>query len=145
MENKNYRPLFDRLYWFISIPTVLIVLIPTVVLGILSPGTLFWMVPLTVFVLYFFVTPFFSYLELREHSLFIKYGFFLKKEIPYEKIRGTTKERKFYAESMMSMKNAFEHVNIQYNTFDVTTVSVVSNDEFIIELQKRCLSGRKGV
>ena len=138
MKNQRYRPLFDRLYWWIAIPTLLIVLIPTVILGILSPETLFWMIPLSLFVLYFFISPFFAYVEFHEDSLLIRYGFFLKKEIPYRKIRGTVKERKFYAESMMSLKNAFEHVNIKYNMFDVTTVSVVDNDGLIKTLQERC-------
>ena len=145
MEKQTYRPLFDRLYWWIAIPTLLIVLIPTVIIGILSPGTLFWMIPLSLFVLYFFISPFFGYVELRETSLFIRYGLLLKKEIPYDKIKGMVKERKFYAESMMSLKNAFEHVNIQYNAFDVTTVSVMDNDEMMREIQKRCSSDGKGV
>ena len=138
MENKKYRPLFDKLYWLISIPTLLIVLVPTVVLGILSPETLVLMIPLSLFVLYFFIMPFFGYVELREASLFIKFGFFLKKEILYSKIRGIKKERKFYSESMMSLKNAFDHINIQYNAFDVTTVSVTDNDGLVSELKKRC-------
>lgn len=138
MKNQKYRPLFDRLYWWIAIPTLLIVLIPTVILGILSPETLFWMIPLSLFVLYFFISPFFAYVEFHEDSLLIRYGFFLKKEIPYRKIRGAVKERKFYAESMMSLKNAFEHVNIKYNAFDITTVSVVDNDGLIKTLQERC-------
>lgn len=138
MKNQRYRPLFDRLYWWIAIPTLLIVLIPTVIFGILSPETLFWMIPLSLFVLYFFISPFFAYVEFQEDSLLIRYGFFLKKEIPYRKIKGIVKERKFYAESMMSLKNAFEHVNIKYNMFDVTTVSVVDNDGLIKTLQERC-------
>ena len=89
------------------------------------------------FVLYFFVSPLFGYVELRENSMLIKYGFILKKEIPYSKIRSVTKARKFYSDSMMSLKNSFDHVNIKYNTFDVTCVSVVDNDSFINELSKR--------
>ena len=38
---------------------------------------------------------------------------------------------------MMALKNAIEHVNIKYNTFDVTTVSVADNDGFIEELDRR--------
>ena len=38
---------------------------------------------------------------------------------------------------MTSLKNALEHVNIKYNNFDVVTVSVVGNDEFISELAER--------
>ena len=138
MKNKRYRPLFDKLYWSISIPTALLVLIPTAVLAVLSPETLFLMIPLSVFVLYFFVTPFFGYAELRESSLFIKFGIFLRKEIPYHKIREIKKERKFYSDSMTSLKNAFEHINVKYNAFDVTSVSLEDNEEFIRELKKRC-------
>lgn len=137
MENKKYRPLFDRLYWSISIPTLLLVLVTTVLLGVLSSETLFIMIPLSLFVSYFFVSPFFGYAELRETTLFIRFGFFLRKEIPYRQIREVRKERKFYSESMMSLKNAFEHVNIKYNAFDVTTVSVKDNDELMRELNAR--------
>ena len=38
----------------------------------------------------------------------------------------------------MSLKNAMEHVNIRYNAFDVTTVSVKENDELMRELESRC-------
>jgi uncharacterized membrane protein YdbT with pleckstrin-like domain len=137
MENKKYRPLFDKLYWCISVPTTLFVLITTVVLGILSPETLFWMIPLSLFITYFFISPFFGYVELRETSLFIKYGFFLKKEISYHKIRDVQKEKRFYSESMISLKNAFEHVNIKYNAFDVTSISIVESEAFLQELEKR--------
>jgi hypothetical protein len=38
---------------------------------------------------------------------------------------------------MASLKNALEHVNIKYNTFDIVSVSVVDNDGFIEELNTR--------
>ena len=38
---------------------------------------------------------------------------------------------------MMSLKNALEHVNIKYNAFDVTTVSVVGNRDLIKEINER--------
>jgi hypothetical protein len=118
--------------------TLLIVLIPMVICGVLAPNTLFVMVPIFLFVLYFFISPFFGYVEFRDHSLLIRYGFFLRREIPYHKIRSVQKERKWYCESMLSLKNALEHINIKYNTFDVTTISVTDNDEWICELKKRC-------
>ena len=121
-------------YFIIFIPTALL-LIAVTVLSAFSPTALIITVPVDLFVLYFFISPLFGYVELREGSLFIKYGFFLKKEIPYAKIRGAVKGRKFYSESMMSLKNSFEHVNVKYNSFDVTTVSVVENDAFISEFQ----------
>ena len=137
MENKRFKPKTDKLFWLIFIPTSLLTLGVTVVSAVFLPVTLFYTVPIDVFVGYFVVSSLFGYAELREHSLFIKYGFVLKKEIPYGKIRSLEKARKFYSESMMSLKNSFEHVNIKYNRFDVTTVSVVDNDLFIRELNDR--------
>ncbi len=138
MENKRFKPLIDRLYFMIFIPTALL-LIAVTAASAFSPPALIITGAVDLFVLYFLISPLFGYVELRESSLFIKYGFLLKKEIPYAKIRGAVKGRKFYSESMMSLKNSFEHVNVKYNTFDVTTVSVVKNDAFISELEKRLL------
>jgi len=135
--NKKYKPLIDKLFVIILIPTLALTLAATVIPSIFVPSTLFITLPVCLFVLYFFVSPLFGYVECREKTLYIKYGFFLKKEIPYDKIRGITKERKFYSDSMMSLKNSFEHVNIKYNKFDVTTVSVITNDSFIEELELR--------
>ena len=53
-------------------------------------------------------------------------------------LRAVEKGRGFYSESMMALKNSFEHVNIKYNSFDLTTVSVDKNDDFILELSNRC-------
>ena len=107
-------------------------------MAIFDPGALWIMIPTTLMVIYFLVAPLFGYVELREDGLFIKYGFFMKKEIPYERIRSVEKDRRWYSESMMSLKSALEHVNIKYNSFDVTTVSVEDNDGFIRELNNRC-------
>ena len=137
MENKRFKPLIDKLFCYIFIPTSALLLFFTVLLAFSEPKTLFWMVPIDVFVGYFLVSPLFGYVELKDDHVYIKYGFIMKKEIPYGKIRAVIKERKFYSESMMSLKNAFEHVNIKYNSFDVTTVSVVDNDTFMDELNKR--------
>lgn len=136
METKRYKPLVDKLFWIISVPTILLV-IGAIIISIYHAIALIIMSAVAAFVLYFFVSPLFGYVELRENSMFIKYGFILKKEIPYSKIRSVTKTRKFYSDSMMSLKNSFDHVNIKYNTFDVTCVSVVDNDSFINELSKR--------
>ena len=136
METKRYKPLVDKLFWIISVPTILLV-IGAIIISIYHAIALIIMSAVAAFVLYFFVSPLFGYVELRENSMFIKYGFILKKEIPYSKIRSVTKARKFYSDSMMSLKNSFDHVNIKYNTFDVTCVSVVDNDSFINELSKR--------
>ena len=137
MRNKRYKPKLDKLFFIIFIPTLVLMLGVTLVPGILESATLFWTLPIDVFVFYFFISSLFGYVELREKTLFIKYGFILKKEIPYEKIRKIRKDKKFYSESMMSLKNSFEHVNITYNSFDVTAVSVKDNDAFIKELEAR--------
>ena len=137
MQRKRFKPLIDKLFWIISIPLCVLMTAFTVFATILQPSLLFFMLTVDAFVAYFLISPLWGYVELREHTVFIKYGFFLKKEIAYDKIRTAEKTRKFYSESMMTLKNAIEHVNIKYNTFDVTTVSVVTNDDFIRELEAR--------
>ena len=38
---------------------------------------------------------------------------------------------------MLSLKNSYDHINIKYNFYDVTTVSLKDEDAFIAELSKR--------
>lgn len=141
MENERYKPLFDKWFYWIFIPIFLLLLVATV-LAAFEPVALFTMIPVDLFTLYFFVSPFFAYVELREKTLFIKYGFFLKREIPYESIRELKKDRRFYSESMLAIKNSMDHVNIKYNRFDVTSVSVVGNDGFVEKLTARISENR---
>lgn len=136
MVSKKYKPLVDKLFWIITIPTAILLIAMTVVAAF-EPVVLLIMIPTDIFTFYFLISPLFGYVELREKTLFIKYGFILKKEIPYEKIRGIVKERSFMSQTMMSLKNAYDHINIKYNKFDVTCVSVVDSDEFAKELESR--------
>ena len=138
MDNKKYKPKVDKLFYLVMIPTMIIVLAPVIICGILVPTTLFITVPILLFTTYFLITTLFGYVELQESSLYIKYGFIMSKEIPYDKIRGVEKERSIISTSTLSIKNALDHVNIKYNKFDVTTVSIDDNDDFINELNKRC-------
>ena len=136
LKSKRYNPKFDKLYYtllFITfIPTLSITLIPVII----APSTtaIALAVAINVFVAYFFISPIFGYAELRENSLYVKYGFFLKKEIPYKKIRGAEIKRAFLSDAIMSLKNSMEHVNIRYNKFDLTCVSVIENAAFYEEL-----------
>ena len=134
----KFKPLIDKLFWIISIPTFIILAIVTTIVFIFPASAAIIIIILAdLATVYFLISPLFGYVELRESTLFIKYGFLIKREIPYDKIRDTVKEHRFISESMLSLKNAFEHVNIKYNTFDVTTVSVADNDAFIAELKAR--------
>ena len=141
MQNKRYKPKYDKLFFIIFIPTAVLILAVTLITAILEPKALFWTLPIAAFVAYFFISPISAYVELRESTVFIKYGFILKKEIPYSKIRKIERERKWYSDSMMSMKNSLEHVNIRYNSFDVTSVSVKDNEAFMKELDERLRNG----
>ena len=137
MDSKIYRPKIDKLFWSLFIPTNTLCIAILIIPSILDPQVLFITVPIFLFVNYFFVSSLFGYAELRENELFIKYGFFLKKQIPYDKIRAIEKQRKFYSYSLLSLKNAYDHVDIKYNFYDVTTVSVKDEEKFIIELRER--------
>lgn len=136
MKNQRFQPLFDKTYKSIWISLSVLMALFTA-LAALEPTALFVMIPTDLFVLYFLLSPLFGYVELREEVVFIRFGLILKREILYRKIRGITKERKFYSDSMLALKNAMEHVNIQYNTFDVMSISIVESEAFLQELEKR--------
>ena len=136
METRRFKPLIDKMFWYIWIPMSVLMLVLTVI-SVFEPITLFIIIPTDIFVFYFLVSSLVGYVELREDTVFVKFGFIMKREIPYKKIRGFVKERKFYSESMLALKNALDHVNIKYNTYDVLSVSVVDNDELISEIEKR--------
>lgn len=133
---QKFKPKVDKLFFIIAIPTVILLAACTFIAAF-DLVALLIMIPADLATVYFLVSPIFGYVELRESTLFIKYGFILKREIPYNKIRGIEKKRKFYCESMMSLKNSFEHIDIKYNSFDVTSISVSENDKFIKELNER--------
>ncbi len=138
MQEHRYKPLTDKLFYLLATSTLLITLTPTVICGILAPTTLFITLPILLFTAYFLLSPLFGYVELREASLYIKYGFIISREIPYEKIRKIETERKIISPSILSIKNALDHINIKYNTFDLTTVSLKKSDEFIMALNGKC-------
>jgi hypothetical protein len=139
MENKRFKPKFDRLYFWITFPTALLVL-GMLVLTAIERSIGGWIVTActAVFIGYFLVSPCFGYVELREETLFVKFGFFLKREIPYKSIRGIEKKHTAIADSMLSLKNAMDHVNVKYGSFDCTSVSIMDEDAMIEEIKKRC-------
>ena len=49
--------------------------------------------------------------------------------------------RKFYSDSMLSLKTSFEHVNVKNNKFDMISVSVKDNDGVIKDLEERTSNG----
>lgn len=136
MQNGVYKPLVDKMFYFITIPTV-ILLAAVMLLAIDAPIMLLVMIPVDLFTAYFIVSPLFGYVVLKEECVFIKFGFFLTRDIPYAKIRGVEKTRKWYSDSMLSLKNSMDHVNIKYNKFDIVSVSVRDNDGFLEELKSR--------
>ena len=137
MNLKIYKPKVDKLFWILFIPTNAFCIPLTLIPAIKEPQTIFITVPILLFVNYFFASSLCGYVALCDEDLFIKYGFFLKKRIPYVNIRALEKGRRFYSYSMLSIKNAYEHVDIKYNFYDVTTVSVKNMDLFIAELEER--------
>ena len=137
MGNKKFTPKYDKLFWIIFIPTVIFLVVMTVIPSIFAREALWIMIPVDLFVLYFLISPLFGYAELREKSLFIKFGFIIKREIPYERIRGAEKVKKAYADSFIALKNSMEHVNVKYNTFDMLSISVKDNEAFIEEINLR--------
>ena len=139
MEYKRFRPKFDKLYLWIAIPTMLLTLTLLMLTAVWqATGGWIVMTATTAFIGYFLISPCFGYVELREETVFFKFGFILKREVPYARIRKLEKRRTAIAESMLSLKNAMEHVNVKFNSFDCYSVSVKENDELIEALKKRC-------
>ena len=136
MPNKRFKPLIDRSFYIIWIPTA-VLLIAATAIACSSRIALAILIATDLFTLYFFLTSLVGYVELREDSVYIKLGFIMKLDIPYERIRGFSRARKIYSDSTVSIKNSLEHVNIKYNKFDLVSVSVVTNDELIFEIEKR--------
>lgn len=139
MENKRYKPLIGKMFFIIWIPTLILLFAATVISAPYITALLI-ILATDIFSLYFLISPLFGYVELREDEVFVKLGFFTTVEIPYNKIRDVVKERKLYADSLISLKNSLDHVNIKYNTFDMLSVSVVDNDE-LIDMIKTKISG----
>ena len=136
VEKMRYKPLVDKLFFIIWIPTVLLLAAGTVI-SAYAPLSLLIMIPVDIFTLFFLVSPLFGYVELRERTLFIRLGLIMKREIPYEKIRAIESERRWYTYSMLSLKCALDHLNLRYNSFDVITVSVKGNAELANALRER--------
>ena len=136
MENVKLKPQIDRLFLFIWIPTLILLAVGTAI-SCASTVALLILIATDIFTLYFLISPLFGFVELREQTVYIKFGLLTSREIEYARIRAVETERKFYSESMLSLKCAYEHVNIKYNSFDVTTVSVRDNAYFAAELDRR--------
>lgn len=136
MENRRFKPLIDKTYYMIWIPTMIVLVLCTAA-ACFSLGSILVMAFTDLFAIYFLITSLFGYVELREQSIYVKLGLITDREIAYDSIRGVVKDKKLYSESTVSLKCALEHVNIKYNKFDVLTVSVVGNDELIRELEAR--------
>ena len=134
--NKRFKPKIGKTFYVIWIPTVLFLSVMTAVsLG--APLAFVILLMTDALTLYFLLTSLFGYVELRDDAVFVKFGFIAKAEIPYSTIRGVTKERKLYADSIMSLKYSLDHVNIKYNRVDIVSVSVTDNDELISEIEAR--------
>ena len=139
METKRYKPRFDKTYIIIYVATNLFLIAALLIPMLIDPhvGVMILFAATLLFVNYFIVSPMLGYVELRDESLYIRFGFVLKREIPYSKIRGIDRHRKFYSDSLLSLKNALGHVNVKYNSFDMVSLSVKDEDDFITELCRR--------
>lgn len=136
MDTKRFKPKYDKMFYWIWIP-MLMLMIALTALTLFDFVAFIIIFATDVFVAYFFFSSIVGYVELREKSVFVKFGFILKREIPYDRIRGLTRERRVYADSMLSIKNALDHINIKYNKFDMISVSVADNDELVREIELR--------
>ena len=137
MDKKRFMPHIDWINRVIFIIAIVLMLGLTVEICLFpEPLAICLVIPLELIMLYILISPFFGYVELRENTVFIKFGLILKKEIPFSVIRGAERVVKTSSDSIISLKTAFEHINIKYNRYDVVSVSIKDGDEFIAEIEK---------
>ncbi len=86
MESQKFKPLIDKSFFIIWTPTLILLAAATVIAAFDLLAFLI-LLSVDVFTLYFLLSSIVGYVELREDTLFIKFGFILKKEIQYGKIR----------------------------------------------------------
>ena len=141
MENKRYKPLIDKYFYIIWI-IMTIILLPLTIISIVYPAGFIILILTDIFCYYFMVSSLVAYVELKEDTLYIKFGFIMKREIPYNKIRSLEKEKRIITYSMLSIKNALEHINLKYNKYDMVTISLKNNDEFIKEVNEKILKNK---
>lgn len=135
---KKYKPKVDKLFY------ILLVVINVISLAILIIPQLFYLsfesfifsIIVILFINYFLISPLFGYIEIKETSIFIKYGIILKKEIPFNKIKKLELKKKWYSDSILALKCSIEHVDITFNSYDKTCVSVKENDIFIEDVRR---------
>lgn len=134
----KFKCKIDHYFIIIIFLTVLLLIVPPLlsfIFGDILAGCCTLIPFLLIFLM--FISSASGYVLLKDDELYIRYGWILRKSIPYSKIIRLEKKRKWYTESIVALKNSFEHVDIRYNRFDVTCVSVKNNDLFIEELNKR--------
>ena len=137
MDKKRFMPHIDWINRVIFIIAIVLMLGLTVEICLFpEPLAICLVIPLELIMLYILISPFFGYVELRENTVFIKFGLILKKEIPFSVIRGAERVVKTSSDSIISLKTAFEHINIKYNRYDVVSVSIKDGDVFIAEIEK---------
>ena len=102
---KRYKPAIDKYFCLIWIPTIILLLICTII-SLVEPIGFIIMLFTDIFCYYFLISSLVGYVEFREDYLYIKFGFILKRCIPYNKIREIAKERKLMTSSMLSLKNS---------------------------------------
>ncbi len=134
----KFKAKLDIVYIVIYVIVGIVMLAPSIVSLITKDyiTALICLIPF-ILILFMIISMVCGYARLDDDCLFIKYGFVFKRSIPYEKIRSYELQRKFYCESLLSLKNAMEHVEIKYNKFDNTCVSVRDNIVFLEQLHKR--------
>ena len=135
----KFKPRVDKYYLWIAIPTEIFLIVMTVMTVV--HFTLFGLIVM-LFALalssFFILSPvLFGYAELRDDELFVDFGVFIKRSIPYSKIRSVEKKHRFYSESMLSLKCAIDHVDVKYNSFDMISLSLKEEAKFIEELNRK--------
>lgn len=134
----KYRVNIDK-YYYITIVVVSLILLIPLILSIVAKRV--WVILvvafLIIFVEYLLFSCFIGYAKLEEDHLVIRYGFIIKRRLPYEIIRGVEKKSSYFSESLISLKTTKNCVVVLFNTYDNTTISIKDEDDFIEKLLEK--------
>ena len=136
MKDKIYKPLIDKYFYYIWAPITILLAICTYI-SLFEVTSFFIMVSTDIFTFYFMISSLVGYCKFQEETLYIRFGFILKIEINYKDIIEIKKERGVMTYTMLSLKNALDHITIKYNKYDFIAISVKNQEDFIQELELR--------
>lgn len=138
----RFKPYFDKTFKVVLFLSSALCLMLFVALSFVDFFAMLVCLACALLTAYFIISPLFGYAELRDKTLYVKFGIIMEKEIEYSRITRIKRGRGFYSDSFVSLKNSMEHITVWCGIGESVTLSVVDNDRFATELEERIAASR---